>query len=919
MEQGWNAHDTYADKSGAATREARGQSSLIMGQHFLERCTSAPLPSSSSEKYKSLTGDMLVGNDLLEHMSRGYFDNSHSQTATPVISNGSRLHDSQKAMPADFMLGAGDDSTTIPAVTMSSSFGLSRPLSANSRGDSDVLNRSGEFDEHSPFDFNRLGSNLTRSRSAQPSSMNEQSMFRPPPGLGSTTGQQSPGSDVYNTSSTIGRGLQRPASTGVLSGRHDSILRPASKTLMDLIQEDFPEDNQRSAHRHVGGKERFERLSSSPAIARPSSNHRFSGSLGLDGEPSAEHDYDRYDVEKISYEREGNRGTSQIASPSLHTQPIGNVIHQRSPIDHQQHSKGAAQTTAMHQHFPNIQQQLGQRPLVMEHQLYGQTEQTMQQVVTQHHLGGPNPTLYSHHSQQQRIDPTLPMHHPTLQTAQTVYVGAPGTQPPYGYTTIQYQSSSGPQTHIAQQPVSNAFSGRGDQYVSIVPLQGNGHQLAYWQGDPGQPLGHALAFVNAPGSVAAPIALSRIDGMHQNNHNYGGGRQGRGDKGGRGRRGQQARRGDSSKSGGHSYSSPILEEFRSSKSRDWTLRRIEGYVLEFCQDQNGSRFIQQRLELGDPVEQQIVMKEVLPAIRRLRNDVFGNYVVQKLLDFGTTEMKADIRKTLEGEMLQLSLQMYGCRVVQKSLETLEEEDLPHIMLEFHHNVLSCIHDQNGNHVIQKCIEVMNSRAKKWEAAGDPDRAFFLREQIDFIVNDVLVNTASLSCHPYGCRVLQRILEHCDDHRKEMVLDEIKKNHQKLLDDQYGNYVIQHVLQFGRDSDRDSILHIVQAAGLLGLSRQKFASNVVEKLLKHGNGSQRRAIAREMLHIVQENSAIEPNDVGKSVAILMVRDAYANYVVQTTLDVVPESEEKTLLLEELLSHSDDLVSDKTAVLESRLSN
>jgi hypothetical protein len=52
---------------------------------------------------------------------------------------------------------------------------------------------------------------------------------------------------------------------------------------------------------------------------------------------------------------------------------------------------------------------------------------------------------------------------------------------------------------------------------------------------------------------------------------------------------------------------------------------------------------------------------------------------------------------------------------------------------------------------------------------------------------------------------------------------------------------------------------------------------------------------------------------------MVRDAYANYVVQTTLDVVPESEEKTLLLEELLSHSDDLVSDKTAVLESRLSN
>lgn len=38
---------------------------------------------------------------------------------------------------------------------------------------------------------------------------------------------------------------------------------------------------------------------------------------------------------------------------------------------------------------------------------------------------------------------------------------------------------------------------------------------------------------------------------------------------------------------------------------------------------------------------------------------------------------------------------------------------------------------------------------------------------------------------------------------------------------------------------------------------------------------------------------------------MVRDAYANYVVQTTLDVVPESDEKQKLLEELNSHSEEL--------------
>lgn len=51
--------------------------------------------------------------------------------------------------------------------------------------------------------------------------------------------------------------------------------------------------------------------------------------------------------------------------------------------------------------------------------------------------------------------------------------------------------------------------------------------------------------------------------------------------------------------------------------------------------------------------------------------------------------------------------------------------------------------------------------------------------------------------------------------------------------------------------------------------------------------------------------------GSSVVLLMVRDAYANYVVQTTLDVISECEEKALLLKELNSHAIELVSSTLA--------
>ena len=530
------------------------------------------------------------------------------------------------------------------------------------------------------------------------------------------------------------------------------------------------------------------------------------------------------------------------------------------------------------------QQMMMQAPIYIPQQLQPPQQQQQHQF-----LQNGQPVYYSnvqqqqptmHHQSTHRMQPQQQLHqnnnnmsmNNTQQQPQTIYLNANGQiqqqqQQGYGYNTVQYQSHHLQQHQQPQsqsqmlqhhEQISSSTNQRQDQYISVLPIQrgGSNNSVSYWppngmvQQQPHSQPQHQHQQVLFPTSglvtVGGQISNTMDTMYHVPVTNT---MKGRDSKASRGRRGTGGRGG-----GGRDIKSDVpttsamLEEFHSAKSRDWTIRRIEGHVVEFCQDQSGSRFIQQRLEMGDHAEQQIVMKEVLLAIRRLRNDVFGNYVVQKLLDFGTAKMKSEIRDTLEGEMLSLSLQMYGCRVVQKAIETVDEEDLPRLLREFHNDVLGCIHDQNGNHVIQKCIEVLNSRANKAEASHDLHRATFLREQIDFILNDILSNTIALSCHPYGCRVLQRILEHCTEAKKVAILNEIKLCHKDLLDDQYGNYVIQHVLQYGRDVDRDSIVQIVVDCGLLGLARQKFASNVVEKLLKYGNNDQRRAVVREMLKV-----------------------------------------------------------------------
>ena len=114
--------------------------------------------------------------------------------------------------------------------------------------------------------------------------------------------------------------------------------------------------------------------------------------------------------------------------------------------------------------------------------------------------------------------------------------------------------------------------------------------------------------------------------------------------------------------------SRLLEDFRNNRFPNIQLRDLANHIVEFSQDQHGSRFIQQKLERATPNEKQMVFNEILPAAYSLMTDVFGNYVIQKFFEFGSRDQKQHLANCIQGHVLQLALQMYGCRVIQKALE-----------------------------------------------------------------------------------------------------------------------------------------------------------------------------------------------------------------------------------------------------------
>ncbi|KAL2932790.1 Pumilio-like protein 5 [Bienertia sinuspersici] len=309
----------------------------------------------------------------------------------------------------------------------------------------------------------------------------------------------------------------------------------------------------------------------------------------------------------------------------------------------------------------------------------------------------------------------------------------------------------------------------------------------------------------------------------------------------------------------------ILELLKSNNSKTLELSVFSGQIVEFSTDQHGSRFIQQKLENCGSEEKESVFKEVLPQASRLMTDVFGNYVVQKFFEHGTEEQRRKLGQQLSGQVLTLSLQMYGCRVIQKALEVIELDQKVELIAELDGHVIRCVHDQNGNHVIQKCIETVPT------------------EKIKFIISSFAGQVATLSCHPYGCRVIQRVLEHClDEQIRQWIVDEILESTYTLAHDPYGNYVTQHVMEMGKPHQRSQIIHKLTGQ-FVQLSQHKFASNVVEKCIKYGNDSERNLIIEEIIADSDNNEAL----------LMMMKDQFANYVVQKIFEIGSEKQKDTL--------------------------
>lgn len=297
------------------------------------------------------------------------------------------------------------------------------------------------------------------------------------------------------------------------------------------------------------------------------------------------------------------------------------------------------------------------------------------------------------------------------------------------------------------------------------------------------------------------------------------------------------------------------------------LRELLGHVRRLSRDQVGCRLLQQALDEEGASAASMILKEGLSFWGEAMVDPFGNYLFQKILEKITAEERIVLVQNVSPRLVNASLNLHGTRSVQKVVElcAIDEKDNAAASngdqkQETASEILTrsltpaaarlCI-DSHGNHVIQRIL-------------------LKLPYQYSHFVFDAVANSVGdVARHRHGCCVIQRCLDSPPSTARSNLVHRIVEKSLELMQDAYGNYVVQYVLDVCSDDDVHAVCEsVVGKVNLLAI--QKFSSNVMEKCLERCTDKVRE------LYLAQLSDSERIRE--------LMMDPFGNYVIQRALAV-----------------------------------
>ena len=291
--------------------------------------------------------------------------------------------------------------------------------------------------------------------------------------------------------------------------------------------------------------------------------------------------------------------------------------------------------------------------------------------------------------------------------------------------------------------------------------------------------------------------------------------------------------------------------------------------VEMAKDKYNCIALQQQLDVASEQEIETIFNALFPHFDELVCDGSANFVIQKLCNYLTQEQQALVLQFFLKDIQKIVDQPHGCRVLQKFIETTNHDNIDKIFLALLPNFVSLCSSQNGNHIAQRFIMFIPERTPMIIEAIQPHtiqlvvdnwgcrviQQLFDRLDINlltplvkevlscadmlavnqfgnYVVQNILTSKKpeyvealiqafkghffEFSMHKFASNVIEKCIRNSDKRQQQEIFSEIigpeehydEKRIYEMVSDQFGNYVIQRILDYGSYSQQSIIAKVV---------------------------------------------------------------------------------------------------------------
>ena len=282
----------------------------------------------------------------------------------------------------------------------------------------------------------------------------------------------------------------------------------------------------------------------------------------------------------------------------------------------------------------------------------------------------------------------------------------------------------------------------------------------------------------------------------------------------------------------------------------------QAYVL--AKNQNGCRYLQKRVDNNKELVPTLFFPYILGHFQELSNDQFGNYYIKIIIKYLPDEMINKLISLMNPYFGNIGTNQFGTKVIQYLIELLNEKNLIFFIEKIIPHIVTLINDLNGIHIVQKLICLKN-------------------DNIQSIYNTIFKNIELISKTRDGSNfIIKKLFDFLDEKNIILLLNSINLKLNEIITDQYGNYIIQNILERYNLSLKYQIIENI-IKNLVKLSNQKFSSNVVEKCFE-------TEMKDKIIDEILKDNKFE----------LMILNEYGNYVIQKALLYADKNKQEIIL-------------------------